>query len=174
LNSPAAYRAGVISVRSRRLRLIAGLFMVAIVGMAVYGLAVLMPGMKQAIINAAPHPQTIINASPIGKANVNRNASAPAVSTDLHLSAKSARLLRIKVILMYGYWTVWVVFVLTLLFVVWLDLREVSRNYLNQRRELWSAAAQATQERAGPLPIAEDASNTDKPDVKSNGGLGNI
>jgi hypothetical protein len=163
----AQYGSGFVSSRSRRLRTIAALFLLVIVAMAVYGTRVLVPGINRVAaiaVKPAVHPQGNL-VSPIPRRNT---------VTPLNVSKKEARILKFDVMFVAAYWVVWIVLILSLLLVVWMDLREVSRNYLDQRRELWSvalkeASAGATNRDVGaePNPKTNNSDGKSGPSVDS-------
>jgi hypothetical protein len=68
---------------------------------------------------------------------------------------------------MYAYWSVCLTLVLSLVLITWMDLREVSRNYLEQRKALWSSATRETIEQSGQehknasVEVAEPKSSDD-------------
>ena len=144
---PTKYGSGIISNRSRRLRTIAAVLMVFIIAMAIYGSRVLVPRINRAAA-IANRPVTSLD-SRIVPGGVKKKPI-------LNLSPEQARALRIDVIVEAAYWVVWILLVLSLLLVAWLDLREVSRTYLNQRRELWSTAARAASEEPERREIGSD------------------
>ncbi len=133
------YGSGFVSNRSRRLRTITALLLVVIVAMAVYGTRVLVPGINRA---ASVAVRPTVQSSAIPTPNVTRNAAV----TPLNVTKRQAKVLKLDVMFVAAYWVVWIVLLLSLLLTAWLDLREVSRNYLEQRRELWVAASKAASE----------------------------
>ena len=54
---------------------------------------------------------------------------------------RANRVVAANVLFAYGYWSICSLLVVGMLFVAWLDTREVSRNYLNERRSVWLEAA---------------------------------
>jgi hypothetical protein len=145
--SPAKYGSGIVSSRSRRLRTIAAILLVAIVAMAIYGMRVLVPGINHAASAAVkPSEQSQVFSGP---QNVAHSKITP-----LKLTKKEAQVLKFDVLFEAAYWVVWIVLILSLMMVAWMDFREVSRTYLNQRRELWADAATATLKNL-PTPGAE-------------------
>lgn len=141
-STPTPYTSGIVSNRSRRLRMIAAVVLAMIVAMAIYGMVVLMPGVNRAATEA-------VRAGKIASQRPTAAVGSGATTAVLHVSGKQARILKVQVYFTYGYWIVWTVLVLSLLLIVWLDLREVSRSYLNQRLKLWESAANATVQRSG-------------------------
>jgi len=142
--SSAQYGSGIISSRSRRLRTIAAVLLAAIIAMALYGTHVLVPRINRAAGVATAQAAATKAAPPTPDIEHKRISR-------LNLTRKEARVLRFDVIFEAAYWTIWTLLVLSLLLVAWMDLREVSRTYLNQRRELWSIATNTASEEVGQL-----------------------
>lgn len=147
----SAYQGMVISARSRRLRLIGGLLVVAILCMVLYGIRVLMPTLNKTVTLVA---HSHVQAAPSGLPATPPGSEVAAAP--LHLR----HILRAQIIFAYGYWTLCSLFVLSLLLVAWLDLREVTRNYANQRRKLWTETAQGWSREQRPEVSLEDLNRT--------------
>ncbi len=120
-SSPSPYMS-VVSAKSRRLRTIGAVLLFFIVAMTLYGYFGLMPTMSRGI------PQTAIG---VAQPNV-----AP-------LTGRAKRVAKVKAASVIAYWGVCFLLMSLLLFIVWLDVREISATYALQRRALW---AQKTEE----------------------------
>ena len=132
--TPSAYQT-MITPRSRRLRTTGLVLLVAAITMALYGFFVLMPSLKRSLEaskGAGPIIQSVSPAAGTTAAARSRN--------DVH-SVRIRRVAAVKVLTAYAYWTVCGLLVVAMVFVAWLDLREVSRAYLNQRRAIWAETA---------------------------------
>lgn len=128
-SSPA--HGSMVSSRSRRLRIIGSLLLVAIAAMVVYGVAVLMPSLRRSVAETSPRIERRI-----GNAGTER-------TPEERLQRKA---LATQLIFTYSYWTVCGVLVLVAVFVAYLDFREVSRTYLAQRRAIWSEVAERSRD----------------------------
>lgn len=145
--NPAQYGSGIISSRSRRLRTIAAVLLIGIIAMAVYGTRILVPGINRAARAAVkPAIQSSVISTPHDES-----------ITPLKLTKREAQILRLDVMFEAVYWVVWIVMIVSLLLVAWMDLREVSRTYLNQRRELWAVAAKAALKDSPPGRVGSEA-----------------
>ena len=113
-----AYRS-LLTNRSRRLRIIGSLLLLASLGMAIYGGIVLMPSLRAA--KAATLAQTL-------------NSRTPE-------AIRAKKIMKTKLIFAYGYWSVCGVLVTAILLTAWLDVREMSRSYVEQRKSLWANVA---------------------------------
>jgi hypothetical protein len=125
---------GMISARSRRIRTIGTVLLTSVVLMTLYGFFGLMPAIHRAAEArhaaqakwAAAHP----NETP-----------APAPAGERPTLTRAQQVEKLQVATVFAYWGVCMLLVIATLFVAWLDLREISRNYLLQRRQLWTQAA---------------------------------
>ena len=133
-STSSVYGYGIVSPKSRRLRTVAALLLVAIVLLGAYGMRVVMPGVNQAAERASFQHFT-------GAQQTTHTDKTPR----LHITPRENRVLRFKLLVAYGYWSAWTVLVLSLLLVTWLDLREVVRNYAAQRKTLFQSAINGTQ-----------------------------
>jgi len=113
-----AYRT-LVTYKSRRLRIIGSLLLIATLGMAVYGGLVLMPSLRSA--KEAVPAQTLDSRTP--------------------QAIRAKNVMKTKLIFAYGYWSVCGILVTATLLTAWLDVRETSRSYLEQRKSIWSAVA---------------------------------
>ena len=131
---------GLISVRSRRLRTVGIVLLVALLAMTVYGMLGLMPSVRR-IRDSSALKRPVLSAS----ATPEQRAAARAENRRIR------RVMLAQVAFVYGYWSVCGVLAVTALLVAWLDMREVSRNFAAQRRALWTeAAARGQRERPPP------------------------
>lgn len=116
----------IVSARSRRLRTIGSLLVVAVLAMSVYGVTSLMPSLRRSI-----------NENPV---SLRRDA----VRTPEQKARRN--IIKAQIVFAYGYWGVCGLLVLSAAFVAYLDFREVSRNYMAQRRAIWSDIAEKKSE----------------------------
>jgi hypothetical protein len=122
--------------------------------MAIYGTRVLVPRINFAAGTAA---RSRIQS----QTNSAVNAGGHTNQSSLNLTKREAQVLRFDVLFEAAYWVIWIALIVSLLLVAWMDLREVSRTYLNQRRELWAVAAKAASEATSQgRPASEGSVNT--------------
>lgn len=126
--TPTMYQS-LLSARSRRLRTVGGVLLAAIIAMSLYGFVVLMPAINRSV---AAHKIARIEASAPG------SKAAPVLTP---AQRKEQKKVYTQVAFVYAYWGVCGLLVIAALFIAWLDLREVSRNYLAQRRAIWNEVA---------------------------------
>lgn len=115
-SSPSPY-VSVVSAKSRRLRTFGAVLLFFIVAMTLYGYFGLMPTMGKGI------PQTTVSGR---QTNVNP------------LTGRAKRVAKVKAASVIAYWGVCFLLMSLLLFIVWLDVREISATYALQRRALWA------------------------------------
>jgi hypothetical protein len=132
--TPPAYQS-MVSPRSRRLRSIGLVLLVAAVTMALYGFFVVMPSLRAAVATQRVEAVPRIEERPASSTKNSGSQNQPA------RVRRANRAVAVKVLFVYGYWGVCGLLVIGMLFVAWLDTREVSRNYLNERRSVWLDAA---------------------------------
>src|SRR5450432_1101881 len=130
---PSAYQGTVLSARSRRLRTIGIFLIVVVISLTVYGMTKLMPPINHAAAKLAQ--QEAVSQSSGGS-----NGGAVFTQKTRDLTSAPHRL-KVTVAVAYAYWGVCTLLLLTILFVAWLDLREISKDDLNQRRAIWSETA---------------------------------
>ncbi|HZT43534.1 MAG TPA: hypothetical protein VFA07_15325 [Chthonomonadaceae bacterium] len=130
---PPAYQS-MVSPRSRRLRTIGLLLLVAIIGMSLYGFSSLMPAIRRQAV--AYHQQTV-STQP-------SRTESPQASRQ---GSRAKKIMLLQITIAYLYWGTCGLLIIALLFVAWLDLREVTRNYINQRRSVWMETAGRLQDR---------------------------
>jgi len=126
METPSAYTS-IISPRSRRLRTIGIVLLVAICAMVIYGYFGLMPSVTRAVHEAGP----------------------ASVSTDLRPGTSPAnppmtraqRVRKLQIAVAMAYWGVCGLLIVSVIFVAWLDLREISRHYLMERKAIWNQTA---------------------------------
>jgi hypothetical protein len=136
----------MVSARSRRLRTIGVLLLIAILGMSIYGVRVVIPSHYRARLT---YSQTAAG----GENRAANPPAAPANQTAANAAASdhSRKALLAHTIFAELYFLVLLILVIFMLIVAWLDVREVMRNYMNQRRSLWGEAAKRARKDA-PLP----------------------
>lgn len=113
----------VVSARSRRLRIVGAMLLLATLGMVAYGSLVLMPGLRHAVVTT---PRRL-----------EQRLSDGRVERDPEVE-RWKRALATRILFAYGYWAFCGVLVLAVVLVAYLDFREVSRNYLARRQAIWS------------------------------------
>ena len=128
METPSAYTT-IISPRSRRLRTIGIVLLVAICAMVIYGYFGLMPSVARAVRETAAQSSASTGHHP----DVSSRDSQPMTH------AQKVRKLRIAVAL--AYWGVCGLLIVGVVFVAWLDLREISRHYVMERKAIWSQTA---------------------------------
>jgi hypothetical protein len=116
--TPSSTYGSMISARSRRLRTVGSVLLVAIIAMVLYGTLSLMPSLRRSSSETRVAARRSIE------------ARTPKEKAELKVVAA-------KVIFAYAYWTFCGVLILSAVFVAYLDFREVSRNYLTQRLAIW-------------------------------------
>ena len=129
METPSVY-SNIVSPRSRRLRTIGLGLLIAICGMVIYGYFSLMPSLARSIReNPLPASSSVSahhsDASNLGKRPLTR----------------AERLRKLRVAIALAYWGVCGLFIVAVVLVAWLDLREISRTYVEQRRAMWTQAA---------------------------------
>lgn len=83
----------------------------------------------------------------------------------LQLTPTVERALMVKILFIFGYWTVCLLLVMCLVLVAWMDLREVRRKFLVARRDIWKdilqqyRADRVRSDRSAPLPSDDDRRN---------------
>jgi hypothetical protein len=129
--TPPAYRS-FISPRSRRLRTIGLVLLVAALGMMLYGTLSLMPTLRHAIHRETQTATALAAGRPV-------SALEPAVRARIQHARKAAAA---QAIFAYTYWAICALIVAALIVVAWLDVREVQRRYIDQRIALFAETAQ--------------------------------
>lgn len=132
---PIAYQS-MVSPRSRRLRTIGLLLLVAIIGMSVYGFSSLMPAIRRQAV--AYHQRT---------ESTQPSQTGTRTPQAARQSSRAKKTMLLLITVAYIYWGLCGLLIIALLFVAWLDLREVTRNYINQRRAVWAETASRLQDR---------------------------
>lgn len=125
-DTPSVY-SGIVSPRSRRLRTIGIVLLTAVVAMALYGYFVLMPSIERSL-RENPVPAPSITAGP----------TRPGV--DKPPTSKAQRIRKYQVAVALAYWGVCSLLLVSVVMVAWLDFREVTRVYAEQRRAMWTSA----------------------------------
>ena len=118
----------MISLRSRRLRTLGIALLVVLLLLTGYGILALMPAMKSATMRYSVETHKI-NA---------RKIAAPEESAQTLRRMK--RLMVMKWLFVDAYWLTCGLVAFSAMFVAWLDFREVSRQYIQERRSLWNSA----------------------------------
>ena len=136
----------LISARSRRLRIIGTILLISVLAMTLYGYFVLMPSLRTLPRITPPVAQSAANVqrpttagTGILQADILRpmpKLSEPKLS-EPKLSEGTRKTALAKVIFIYGYWSVCGVLLISLLLVCWLDFRELTHVYEDQRQRLY-------------------------------------
>ena len=146
-----AYNATMVSPKSRRLRTIASVLLVIIGALTVYGMLVLMPSLRRNVEHYK-HLQTEVHMASSAGGLQPVTGKHPSVS-------RAAKAVKVQVLFMYGYWSVTLLLIFGLVGAVWLDFREITRQYTEQRlRMVATAAAEAlsAEKEANNNPGADD------------------
>ena len=120
----------IISARSRRLRTIGMVLIGAILAMVLYGMTSFMPTLR----HTKDDLQRLNGGKPISI--FREKAKTPD-------EERLRKALAAQLVFAYGYWAVCGILVLSAVFVAYLDFREVTRNYIAQRRAVWTEMADA-------------------------------
>jgi hypothetical protein len=126
----------MVSARSRRLRTIGVLLLIAILGMSIYGVRVVIPSHHRARIAYTQATTGVENHTANPPAAPSNQTAANVSAPDHYRKALLARTIFAEL-----YFLVLLLLVIFTLIVAWLDVREVMRNYMSQRRVLWGEAA---------------------------------
>jgi hypothetical protein len=135
---PTTYQGTVLSARSRRLRTVGSLLLLAVIGMSLYGVGVLMPAINRSI---AAHPYVKPAVTPMRARPAMPGISEPASKQEF-ARERLRRQQVVQVTFMFAYWGVCGLLVIAILFIAWLDLREVARNFADQHRALHTEIAE--------------------------------
>jgi hypothetical protein len=149
--SQTPYTSGMISARSRRLRTIASVLLAALTLMTAFGALVLMPSLRQNVSRyngIKTQVSSLSSHQPPDAVQALRRTVLPGQKLSLIRAAKSVR---VQILFMYAYWSFTSLLVLALVICVWMDFREISRQYTDHKiRMLAAAAAEAVEtERRG-------------------------
>ncbi len=125
-DTPSVYY-GIVSPRSRRLRTIGIVLLTAVVAMALYGYFVLMPSIERSL-RENPIPRPSISAGP----------SRP--GGDKPSTSRAQRIRKFQLAVALAYWGVCSLLLVSVVMVAWLDFREVTRVYVEQRRAMWTSS----------------------------------
>lgn len=128
MGTPSAYTT-IVSPRSRRLRTTGVVLLAAICAMVLYGYFGLMPSLGRSVREGN------VAARRSAGARLSENGGQD------ELSPRVQRIRKYQVAVALAYWGVCALLLVAVLLVAWLDLREVSRQYIAERREIWRQAA---------------------------------
>jgi hypothetical protein len=137
-STPPVYQT-MITPRSRRLRTTGLVLLVAAVIVALYGFFVLMPSLQRAMVAESREIQAI--RAEQASATPNTSGTKALGNSQAVRIRRAHRVAAVKVLFAYGYWSVCGLLVVAMVFVAWLDLREVSRTYLSHRKAVWTETA---------------------------------
>jgi predicted membrane protein len=135
MDTPSVY-SSIVSPRSRRLRTIGILLLVAVCGMVIFGYYNLMPSLARSIRENPLPAYTSIGA---------RRSDTP--DPAMRPMTRAERLRKLRVAVALAYWGVCGMLIVGVVFVAWMDLREISRTYVEQRRAMWTQAADRLESR---------------------------
>ena len=130
---------GIVSARSRRLRTIGVMLLLAALLLSAYGAMVLMPAINRAVTARHARIETAPHAS----------ISLTARSDEMRALTRDQKAEKVQVATVFAFWGVCALLVIGALFVAWLDLREITRNYVQQRKQLWTQTAERVGREAG-------------------------
>jgi hypothetical protein len=128
VETPSAY-ASIVSPRSRRLRTVGIVLLVAVCAMVLYGYLGLMPSIERSVRADSPI------------AAQSEALRSPSAGLDKPPLTRAQRVHKLQVAVALAYWGVCALLLVGLVLVAWLDLREISRRYAAERRAMWSQAA---------------------------------
>ncbi len=151
-----AYNATMVSQKSRRLRTIASILLVLIGAFTMYGVLVLMPSLRHNVDRYKRLQREVRLESAYNSPATPDTQTAPGKHTTVSRAAKSVK---VQVLFMYAYWSVTLLLLSALIAAVWLDLREITRQYTEHRlRMVATAAAEAisAEKEAANSPGADD------------------
>lgn len=131
---------GIVSARSRRLRTTGAVLLAGILLMSLYGVFGLMPKVRAAAKRVS-QSRTIVEAQRSGSAAVMRLSVRTPITPEVRQTRKLERALAAQIIFVWIYWTVCALLLLGLLLIAWLDFRELSRQYENERISLFAETA---------------------------------
>lgn len=129
METGSAY-SNIVSARSRRLRTIGIVLLLAVCAMVVYGYFGLMPSVAQPLPEAPASRQTLSSSNPRGKASPEQGSMT-----------RAERVRKLRAAAALAYWGVCALLLVAAVFVAWLDVREISRRYVAERRAIWSQTA---------------------------------
>lgn len=131
METPSAY-SNIVSPRSRRLRTIGIVLLIAVCAMVAYGYFGLMPSVLRAVRESSASAATsaMSAAHPPGLLD----------QANAHIT-RNQRIRKMRIAIALAYWGVCGLLLVSVVFVAWLDLREISRQYVAERRAMWNQAA---------------------------------
>ena len=129
MQTPSPY-SDIVTPRSRRLRTVGIVLILAGGLMALYGYFGLMPTLDRNLHSAS-------SSAPAGTSRVDAADSV----LKPHSGQKTARVHKLQVAVALAYWGICALLLVGAVGIAWLDFREVSRLFVTRRRELWTQAA---------------------------------
>lgn len=132
----------MVSARSRRLRTVGSLLLIAVIGMALYGYFSLMPRLNAAI-------QTYHRLEMKTDQPVRAVAQTPAAAAELE---RARKVHKVQIAFVMAFWGAWTLLFFALLVIAWLDAREVLHTYVQQRRAVWQDVANRTESATSETP----------------------
>ena len=134
METPSVYTS-IVSPRSRRLRTTGVVLLCAVLAMALYGYFSLMPAIERTVRESAASGSSVAAATARGRSDAL-----------LRQASRSQRARKLQVAVALAYWGVCGLLLISVLFVAWLDFREITRTYVDQRRAMWVQAAEQVKE----------------------------
>ncbi len=131
---------GILSARSRRLRTTGAVLLAGILLMSLYGVFSLMPRVRVSAERVS-QSRAVVAAQRAEAAVGSRVAVRVPISPEFRQSRRLERALAAQIIFVWIYWTICALLLLGLLLIAWLDFREVSRQYENERITLFAETA---------------------------------
>ena len=154
MTPPVSAYQSLITPRSRRLRTVGLVLLAAILCMVAYGARVLMPNVRHEV--EVQRARNLLPAPPVSAAGVSAGDTARArtgatleTQRQERAQARARKVAFAKVAVAYAYWGVCMLLLLAVLFVAWLDWREVARVSLSQQ---FALRAEAIQTMSRPAP----------------------
>lgn len=148
MTPPVSAYQSFITPRSRRLRTLGLVLLAAVLCMVAYGAIVLMPNVRREVEtqrarNLLPAPSVSSSASQPERAHTSVESQRQG-----RAQARARKIVFAKVAVAYAYWGVCMLLLLAVVFVAWLDWREVARVGLSQRLALHLETSQSSPRRA--------------------------
>ena len=127
-DTPSVY-SGIVSPMSRRLRTIGIVLLTAVCAMALYGYFVVMPSIERSLRDNPLPPPGIV----AGSRTTPLRPENPATT-------RAQRVRKLQIAVALAYWGVCSLLLVSVVLVAWLDFREVTRVYVEQRQVMWTKA----------------------------------
>ncbi|HLJ54814.1 MAG TPA: hypothetical protein VKT77_07210 [Chthonomonadaceae bacterium] len=124
MQSPTVY-SSVVTPRSRRLRTVGVVLLAAVLALTLYGYFGLMPAIERTLRR---NPEVAASTPRLSPA---LDAASPA-------AARAHRVRKLQIAIALAYWGVCSLLLVGAIVVAWLDFREITRTYVENRRAIWA------------------------------------